>query len=222
MKGRAVIGACALAAGSANAMGNLFTEDFAAGDTGGFGSGGGLGGTVTRAVGPGNNPDPLFADADNGFLEIDSTAAPGARLATRAIGVPQYTGDYIAAGVTEISFWGIDTGAPDDAIVRVGIGERRQNFWVSNRSWDLGESWQRFAVDLTDETQWTQVIGGGSFEDALRNTDVLQVRADAIVNSAAPDAVSGSFGIDRIALVPGPGAAGAVAITGLAGVRRRR
>ena len=192
-----------------------FVESFSD-DTSGFGAGGPLG-SVNRSVG---SVQPQFSGAADGFLEV--TSNQGDRLAARAIGQPQYSGDYVEAGVTEIRFWAIDTGTPDDAVIRVGIGDQRDNFWVSNRNWDFTDQWTLFSVDLTDESQWTQVIGSDTFEDALRNTDVLQFRAAADPDGRQPDLIVGSFGIDNIALVPTPASAATLTLAALAARRRRR
>ncbi|MEM1166728.1 MAG: hypothetical protein AAGI30_10620 [Planctomycetota bacterium] len=225
MRTALAIAAIVAASGSAHAViTNGFVETFATG-TGGFGSGGGLGGTVTSQAPAGNNPDPSFGGANNGFLEVDSTGSAGAQLATRAINQPQYTGSYRDAGVSTISFWLIDTDELDDAVIRVGIGRQNANFWVSNRSWDVDEFWQRFEVDLVQE-QWTQIIDNGNwtdnFEDAVSNANVLQFRADAAIGSRGPDAIAGSFGVDNIAFIPAPGFGGLAAVGLLAAARRRR
>lgn len=199
--------------GAAHAVTNGFVEDFSV-DTGGFGGNSPLG-PSTREIGP---AQPGFGGATNGFLNV--TAGTGDNLATRAIG-GNYQGDYVAAGIDEIAFWLVDTDTLDDAVIRVGIGDRRNNFWLSNRNWDVGADWERFSVDLV-ASQWTQVIGSdGDFEGALRNADVLQFRASADGTAREPDAIVGSFGVDNIAFIPSPGV-GAAALLGLAFASRRR
>lgn len=197
-------------AGAASAVTSGFVEDFNNG-TGGFGFL--QGASVTTQLGG-------VGGASDAFLHVATTTVDP--LAARAIDAPQYTGDYITAGVSSISFWLRDTGAADDdVIVRVAIGDQRSNFWVSNLGVAPTASWTQHIVDLTDASAWTQVIGSGSFSSALASTNVLQFRAAELASGRAPDSVLGDFGVDRIALIPAPGAGALLALAPLA-VRRRR
>lgn len=189
-----------------------FVEDFDV-DTGGFDFM--RGASVTRELGG-------VGGASDGYLNV-GTSFPD-QLAARAIGAAPYTGDWSSAGITAVSFWLLDSGATDDDVtVRVGIGDRRVNFWISNAGFTPTGEWTRHSVGLTDASSWTQVIGtDGDFGAALRSTDVLQFRAAAEPAGRAPDVVEGDFGVDRIALIP----AASVSLTLAGGVliasRRRR
>ncbi|MEM1330967.1 MAG: PEP-CTERM sorting domain-containing protein [Planctomycetota bacterium] len=207
-----LVGAAAMPASAT--INNGFFEDFDSG-TGGFGFNPGQSSVEITNPGTGG-----VGGAGDGFLSVETTSND--QLAARAVNAQQYQGDYLAAGVTSISFWLRDLGQQDAAIIRVGLGARQGNFWVSNRSWDATDDWQRFGVELTDASQWTQIIGSGSFEDALRNADALQFRHAVLPDGRRPDSLAGSFGVDRIALVPAPSAvAGLLLAGGVMGGRRR-
>lgn len=206
---RCIAGATAMAVG-APALGVEagFVEDFNSG-TGGFAFV--QGATVTTQLGG-------VGGASDGFLAIATTSVD--RFAARALNAPQYSGDYITAGVDRIAFWLRDIGAADAIVMRVGVGTQ-QNFWISNLGVDPGFTWSRHEVSLTDAASWTQVIGSGSFTTALSSASVLQFRAAELPEGKAPDSVLGDIGVDRIALLPAPGSAALLALVPI-GVRRRR
>jgi len=206
---RCIVGASALAAG-APALGVEpgFVEDFNSG-TGGFAFLQGAS-VTTQLGGVGGESD--------GFLAIATSSV--ARFAARAINAPQYSGDYITAGVDRIGFWLRDIGAGDDIVMRVGVGTQ-QNFWISNLGVDPGFTWRQHEVSLTDAASWTQVIGSGSFTDAISGASVLQFRAAELPEGKAPDSVLGDIGVDRIALLPAPGSVVALGLLPMA-IRRRR
>lgn len=137
-----------IAAPAALAVTNGFSEDFNNG-LNGWGSGGGLGGTVSSIDTPGAD------GANDAFLYVNALNSASSQLATRVIGTPDFTGDFAAAGITAITFDLIDPGNDENAVIRVGIGVRQQNFWVSNRNWDPNNTFQTFAVDLTNPAEWT-------------------------------------------------------------------
>lgn len=185
-----------------------FVEDFNNG-TGGFGFI--QGASVTTQLGG-------VGGASDGFLAIATSSVEP--FAARAINVPQYSGDYITAGVDRIAFWLRDINAAETFVLRVGIGTQ-QNFWISNLGFDPGAAWTRHEVSLTNASSWTQVIGSGSFSAALSSVTVLQFRAAELPTGKAPDSVLGDIGVDRIALLPAPGTALVFAALPL-GLRRRR
>jgi hypothetical protein len=168
-----------------------FTEDFAAG-TAGFGGGS----TVTHVAsgGVGGASDP--------YLEI-SNAIPGF-LGTRTQAAP-FTGNLAADGVTGFSFWLQDTGADDDLEIHVGVGIAFSNFWLSIEGFEPPDGrWHRFTVDLVHEADWVQIIGSGTFAQAIASSDRLLFRHDVPPLGQFPDAVAADFGLDRISALPAP------------------
>ena len=88
-------------------------------------------------------------------------------------------GDLPADGVGGYSFWLQDIGADDNHEIHVGIGNNTVNFWLSIPGFNPPDgSWQQFSVDITDPSQWVQIIGTGTFQDALATSDRLLFRHD--------------------------------------------
>jgi hypothetical protein len=217
-----ILASLALFAAPAFAATPGFEEDFGAG-VGGFGGGS----TVTHvgSGGVGGAADPYIAisNAASGFLGSNSTAA-------------DLVGDLPADGVTGYSFWLRDTGADHSLEIHVGVGASFSNFWLSVPGFSPPDgSWQQFSVDLTDSGQWVQIIGSGTFEDALAASDRLLFRHDVPPLVQSPNAIAADFGLDRIQVLPAPAAAPALsapaqgvlalllfALAGLVVERRRR
>jgi hypothetical protein len=178
-----------------------FVEDFTTG-TGGFGGGS----TVLQVTsgGVGGTGDP--------YLEV-SNAFPS-RLGTFSQ-APDLTGDLPADGVTGYSFWLRDTGADDALEIHVGVGIPFSNFWQSLQGFTPPDgTWQQFSVDLTDSSQWIQIIGSGSFADALAGSTNLLFRHDLAPYMQEPDMVAADFGLDRIQVLPAPAPLPAVSASG--------
>jgi hypothetical protein len=135
-----------------------------------------------------DSPEP-----DAGFLLV-SRAAPG-NFAVRST-EPDIV-DYKNYEVIE--FYLRDVGDADSLEIRVGVGND-SNFWVSNDGFVPGAEWSRAAVDLTDASKWTQVIGSGTFTAAIAAADRLQFRHETmpILDGQDADDATGDIGIDRL------------------------
>ncbi len=196
-----------------------FQEDFSAG-VGGFGGGS----TVTHVTsgGVGGASDP--------YISISNAAVSNLGAFSQATDL---VGDLPADGVTGYSFWLQDTGANDNHEIHVGVGTAFSNFWLSIPGFTPPDgSWQQFSVDVTNPSQWVQIIGTGTFQAALAATGRVLFRHDVPPLVQNPNPASGDFGLDRIRVlgappipaVSGPGRAvlGAllVALAGLALYRR--
>jgi hypothetical protein len=169
-----------------------FVEDFSAG-TGGFGV---MGSTVTHVTtgGVGGAADPYISisNAASAQLGSFSTAA-------------DLNGNLPADGVTGYSFWLRDTGADNNHEIHVGVGIVFTNFWLSIPGFTPPDgSWQQFSVDITNPSQWVQIIGPGTFQDALAASDRLLFRHDLPPLVQQPNFASGDFGLDRIQVLPAP------------------
>ena len=181
-----------------------FEEDFSAG-TGGFGA---FGSVVTHVAsgGVGGAADPYIAisNALVGFLGSFSSA-------------PNLVGNLPADGVTGYSFWLRDTGANENLEIHVGVGAVFTNVWLSIPGFAPPDgSWQQFTVDLTNPSQWVQILGSGTFQAALASSDRLLFRHDVPPLTQFPDAVAADFGLDRIQVLPVPAAIPAVSAPGRA------
>jgi hypothetical protein len=182
-----------------------FEEDFTAG-TGGFGAGGGSAVTHVTSGGVGGASDPhiMISNASAAFLGSFSTA-------------PDLVGNLPADGVTGYSFWLRDTGGNESLEIHVGVGTAISNFWLSIPGFSPPDgSWQNFSVDLTDPSQWVQIIGSGTFQDALAASNRLLFRHDVAPLSQLPDAAAGDFGLDRIQVLPAPAGVPTVSAPGRA------
>jgi len=178
-----------------------FVEDFTTG-TGGFAGGS----TVVQVTSGG------VGGADDPYLEISNAFV--ARLGAFSQ-EPDLNGDLPSDGVTGYSFWLRDTGADDALEIHVGVGIPFSNFWQSLEGFTppVG-TWQQFSVDLTDSSQWIQIIGSGSFADALAGSTNLLFRHDLAPYMKEPDMVAADFGLDRIQVLPAPAPLPAVSASG--------
>ncbi len=137
--------------------------------------------------------------AGDGYLSIDSagfTVNLGAATSDADL-----TGCLSDVGTIQFSL--NDIGADEALEIHVGFGVNGGgNFWQANAGFaPPNGSWQQFEVDLTDESQWTQTIGSGSFADAKANANRFLIRHDNAPYMQIPDALDGDFGVDGITLV---------------------
>jgi hypothetical protein len=169
-----------------------FVEDFSA-DTGGFGV---MGSTVTHVTtgGVGGAADPYISISNAGPMQLGSFS--------QALDL---VGNLPADGVTGYSFWLRDTGANHNLEIHVGVGLAFSNFWLSVPGFVPPDgSWQQFSVDVTDPSQWVQIIGTGTFQAALATTDRVLFRHDTPPLTQFPPSVAADFGLDRIQVLPVP------------------
>ncbi|HKA23800.1 MAG TPA: FlgD immunoglobulin-like domain containing protein [Candidatus Eisenbacteria bacterium] len=137
----------------------------------------------------------------DGFLEI-SLGGPG-NLGTRSSSLSAYSGDWVAAGITQVQSCLNDVGNADPLEIHFSLGATG-NRWQYNPGFVPPlHGWAIFTVNLTDSTQWTQTIvpfGGGTFSAALRHVDVVNVRHDRPPFVQNPDDLAGDFGLDELVL----------------------
>src|SRR5262249_27466404 len=74
--------------------------------------------------------------------------------------------------------------------------------------------WQKFRVDLTEPSQWVQIVGTGTFQSAVAATDRVLFRHDVPPLMQAPDPVAADFGLDRVEALPAPAPVPVAATTG--------
>jgi hypothetical protein len=145
-----------------------------------------------------------------------------AQLGTRNAG-PDYSGDLLLDGITGFSFYLKDVGTDDSLEIHVGVGRSFDNFWISTAGFTPSETeWQQFSVDITDSSGWTQIIGSGTFADALIGVDRLLFRHDDAPLEQFPPTIQADFGIDHITVLPEPMTGLALLIGGAFALRRRR
>lgn len=136
----------------------------------------------------------------DGYLYLRHT---GGNLGARCRSCPEYTGDWIAAGITHIGLSLNDVGTDDPLEIHVVIGND-DGFWLYNPGFDPPHgAWERFVVDLTDEANFTRIIDlapTDTFQDALQNVTILQVRHDLAPYVMNPDDIAGDVGVDEITI----------------------
>jgi flagellar hook capping protein FlgD len=173
-----------------------FIEEFPGTSVGSF-----SGGTPFSNPGTGGYLGPA-----DGFLLLENTAP--AALGSRGTGL-EYAGNWTAAGITQIRVWLNDVGADDPLDIHLSIGNGTAgtaNFW----QYDVGFSpplhaWGEYVMDLSG-TNWTRILGSGTFSSALTNVDRVHLRHDpppfAMIPNQ-PDAIAGDVGIDHLLLTNG-------------------
>jgi hypothetical protein len=114
----------------------------------------------------------------------------------------EYVGDWIGAGVTQVKFSLDDVNAPQNLEIHFSIGAGPTNFWQYNEGFvPLPNQWTEFVVDLTDASKFTQIIGSGTFTDALQHVDRIHLRNDKAPFQQLPDPITGDVGIDHLQLL---------------------
>jgi len=137
--------------------------------------------------------------AGDGYMYLRHT---GGNLGAHCGFCPEYSGDWIAAGITHIGLSLNDVGTDEPFEIHVAIGND-DNFWIYNVGFDPPNgSWGRFVVDLTDEANFTRIINfaPGTFQDALHNVTKLLVRHDVAPFVQNPDDIAGDLGVDEITI----------------------
>lgn len=186
-------------------------------------------GTSTQGWGGGaaySNPGTGGVNgAADGFLR-SSTAGPepaGTFLGTQNA-APEYSGNWTAAGITQVKLWLKDIGATDPLEVHFALGDvTTSNFWQYNVGFiPSASNWTQFTVDLTSASSFTKTLGapGGSLALALQNVNRVLIRHDHAPYVQTPDAIAADVGLDELLLTsgtagvdgPAPGASRALAL----------
>lgn len=201
-----------LTASQASAAEPGYVEDFLPGDgIAGFFSSVPLSNPGTGGVG----------EAGDGFLLLELEDPSHFGTATSR---SEFTGNLIADGVTGFSFWLNDVGEDQNFEIHVGVGTAHVNFWLNTVGLTPPENeWGYFEVDFSNPGEWTQIMGSGTFEDALASSNRLLFRHDTPPFEQHPSHIVGDLGIDRITVVPEPTTILVLAaLLGAAGMRRLR
>ena len=186
-----------------------FVEDFTAG-VAGFSSFSSVTHVASGGVG----------GVGDGYIEVSNLVATNLGAFSTSTDL---TGNLPRSG-TGYSFWLRDTSNDDDHEIHVGIGVGFANFWLNTQAFNPPDGqWQQFSVDLTDPSQWVQIIAlvPGTFEDALATSTHLLFRHDTAPFVQLPDLATGEFALDRIEVlhdkVPAASAGGRLALGVLLG-----
>jgi hypothetical protein len=133
---------------------------------------------------------------NDGYLQLDNFN-PG-NFGTRSASLP-YIGEWEADGARGVAFWLRNVSGANFQI-HFSLGSS-QNFWQYNIGTVPTDEWQRVIVTLDDPSQWTRIVGSGSFAECISFTDRIHFRHDRPPFVQNPDDITGTLGIDRIKIL---------------------
>jgi len=187
-----------------------FVYDFNDGTTMGWFGGGDVAWVASGGVG----------GAGDGYLSAFRDPAGHLGVANSDAAV---TGNLPLDGVPGFSFWLKDLGSAAPVNIHVGVGVPLSNFWQSNATFIPSTTgWTQFTIRFDDPAGWTKIqsFGAGTFEEALAASGRLLFRHDLAPYTSTPNSLRGSFGLDRVTVLPEP-ATGLLTLIALAWMRRR-
>jgi hypothetical protein len=168
-----------------------------------------------------SSPNQPFVvdEGGNMFLRNISSGSGGAGGRQVMFNAPQWNGDYITEGVSEISM-DIRNSGNTELNVRLAFQSNTGSRGSTNDVFLLapGSGWMSVTFDITD-----LFVESGPDTPLELLSAVNQMR---ILSSEDPsyrgDIIAATLDVDNIFAVPAPGAAGLLALGGLAAARRRR
>ncbi|MFO0832254.1 MAG: hypothetical protein U0637_10505 [Phycisphaerales bacterium] len=174
--------------------------------------------TVKNTGGPGGGGDAYLRVFSDGNTVPGS---PGSRLAIDT-GGPEWTGDYLAAGITGIEADFLNLGATP-LEMRVVLFQSAANRYTSTTASIIpADGLWHHAVFPINEASFTSVMGSLTYHDMITDVTELMFRHNAGAPAAGGTPVFTTGGFDNIHMIPAPGVLGAAGLVGLAGLRRRR
>ena len=159
------------------------------------------GAAFTLVTNPGSGG---YLGPGDGYLKLQTTMSNqfGARSFDE-----QYTGNWTAAGITQVRLWLNDVGTDDPLEIHFSVGDGTANFWQYNVGFVPPlHAWGVFVVDLTSGANWTQILGSGTFASALTTVDRIHLRHDPPPFAhvpTPPDPIVADLGLDHILLTDG-------------------
>jgi hypothetical protein len=161
----------------------------------------------TRGV---NSPQLPFVVAAGGpqgtdaFLEVPSTGTTGSNSRINFFNASQWTGNYVAAGVTEITAEMADFGNTP-LYMRIAFQDAFGTEYGST-NYDLVPAdgkWYAVNFDLTP-AGLTLLQGSETAEEALTTVGIFRVLSNAEMPSYRGDGLPNVLGMDDVAAVPEP------------------
>jgi len=157
----------------------------------------------------------------DGYLQIVSTGGGSANSKLVMFNQIQWTGDFIAAGVTRINLDMANFGT-NALSMRVAIQDNFGSDFSSTIPVPLAADghWHSASFDMSPSA-FTQTQGSSTATHALSNVGDLR-----LLSSANPsffgDTIAATVGFDNITAVPEPGVGGVILAALAVGFRRRR
>jgi hypothetical protein len=176
---------------------------------------------------PANVPSGGPAGVDDNYLRLTALGGGGAGSRLSVLNRSQWSGDYLAAGVSRIQL-DVRNFGPEDVVLRLGffdpVGGAPTNGAVTDGvPVFAGGEWQRIEF-LTTPATMTTLFG----DVTALMSNVTEVRLFHNPNPTfpgpglGPPTVNALVGIDNIRAVPEPGWGVAVAVVGCYWLRRER
>jgi hypothetical protein len=159
------------------------------------------------------------AGLNDNFLQNVSSGSSGAGGRMIMFNNAQWTGDFVAAGVTRVDAMVRASGVPMS--LRIGLSNSSGDIFVSDPAFALlnNGAWTAASFDLTAGAM-TRVQGIGSLTDVL--SDVFEMR---ILSAASPswlgDPINAILSVDNIVAAPEPNALALLGLGALLLNRRR-
>jgi hypothetical protein len=175
-----------------------------------------------------NAPELPFVVATGGphgsdsFLKVNSIGGSGSQSRMNFFNASQWTGNYVAAGVTQITAEVADFGTTP-LYMRIAFEDSFGTEFGST-NFDLVPAdghWYPVSFDLTP-AGLTLLQGSESAEQALTTVGILRVLSNAEMPSFRGDIIVGTLGLDEVAAVPEPGTTVCAVLCGLTLLARQR
>jgi hypothetical protein len=180
-----------------------------------------------REGGSSPNPPVNVADegplgaGDNALFDVSSgTQGPGGRAVF--FNTDQWTGDYLSAGVTELTGYARATTASSPLSLRIGLQGGATTRFVTDSAITIpnDDQWYPFSFGI-NAAELTQAEGSDSLATVLSNVDEFR-----IISSASPawrgDVAFTEIYVDNLTAVPEPSSMLLLSIAALGLCRRRR
>jgi hypothetical protein len=139
-----------------------------------------------------------------------------------------YQGDWLAAGITQASFYLNDVNSAEDFSFHFLLTGTPPGgtftTWLRDEGYQPPNgSWAPYTADLTTSgVGWTRLRGTASFDEVLQNVDRAHFRHDLPPYQEYPDGIQGDLGVDNIALLPEPATVILLGLTSLLVRTRQR
>ena len=196
-------------------------DDFQDGTTQGWTAGGAA--TIPTTNSTDNGP---LGIGDHALL-LATTGAPGGPSSKLvAFNPAQWSGDYTAEGVTNISLEARNLSGRDVTVRLAAEGGGGAFSTITGYLLPANSGWQSLSFDIAP-IDWTTVAGGGAVAPGTNIAATLSsMNTLRIVDSAVPsftgDTGAGELLIDNIQAVPEPGTISMAMLLGALGLRCRR
>lgn len=177
---------------------------------------------------PGTQPSNIAtggpAGVDDNFLQYNSTGTGGPNSRLIIYNEAQWSGDYLAAGVSEITMDVFNLSTFQPLNLRLALGNdfnaNSGSWFVSTDSIDIapGVGWTSVTFSLA-ASDLTSVQGVGNYQDVLSSVVVLRILSNSVPETKG-ETINAMLSVDNITATPEP-ATVVLILSSLALIRRR-